>query len=61
VYPQFPHDWPKRFHIPGHQVDIGVVQTPECMFGRPRLAGHRISMTTLKWLTRRDMRERFEP
>lgn len=43
--------------MPPRKVDIGVVATPDCMFGFPRLEGHRLRMSTLKWLTRKDMKE----
>jgi len=46
----------KRFKLPPRRVDIGVVATPDTMFGFPRLEGHRLTMKFLKRLSRKDMK-----
>lgn len=55
-----PRSWPRRFHLPPRQVDIGVVATPDTMGGRPRLKGHRLDMQTLKRLTRKEMKDNWD-
>ena len=40
-------------------MDIGVVATPDTMFGFPRLTGHRLTMRHLKRLSRSDMRSLY--
>jgi len=53
----YPKDWPRRFHLPPRRVDVGVVATPDTMFGFPRLDGHRLTMQHLKRLSRKEMKE----
>jgi hypothetical protein len=47
----------QRLH---RKVDIGVVASPECMAGKPRLAGRRLTMRFLKRLSRQEMRSIFQ-
>ena len=53
--PRSLRDW-RRFRLPPRRVDIGVVATPDTMFGFPRLDGHRLTMRHLKMLSRKDMK-----
>lgn len=54
--PESVRHW-KRYRLPPRRVDIGVVCTPLCMFGFPRLEGHRLTMQHLKRLSRKEMIE----
>jgi uncharacterized protein (DUF433 family) len=56
----FDHTWPRRFRLPPRCVDIGVVATPDTMFGMPRLEGHRLTMRHLKRLSRQDMHSLYQ-
>jgi hypothetical protein len=47
----------RRFRLPPRRVDVGVVATPDCMSGFPRLEGHRLTMKHLKSLSRKEMKE----
>lgn len=55
----YPASWPRRFHLLPRRVDIGVVATPDTMFGMPRLEGHRLTMQFLKRYTRKEMRDEY--
>lgn len=50
----------RRYRLPPRRVDIGVVATPDTMFGYPRLEGHRLTLLHLKWLTRKEMADVYE-
>lgn len=57
VLPRFDRSNPRRLHLPDRRVDIGVVATPACMGGLPRLDGHRLTLWWLKRLSRQQMRD----